>query len=665
MKSFPYKKSLGLILASVFVIQTAGADPFTGKAYQTGNFIFCGKEIPKNFSYLIEKKSADGQWKAIAELKAPTSEAACNAAIQQLPTTVAAITRVEPSLIAFIWKKIQKSTVIDSLYAYSTDPRYQFVAGTAWFDDRINVAGSYNYRISRLNQSGSKELVREEIIKFPAEKWNATTTPVRFKLNQKSIDISYEIMDRENTLGLRLFRSPYLQKSFVQIPARLLYTAQEGKMVAVLSDDNVTKGLTYSYVALPVDGLGNPGKSSDTLNIYFVPKQADVGLVTNLTVTPDPGKGGNLISWKFNKGTNANTIELFRSTAYNGSYQHVASLNPNQTNYFDQSNILPAITYFYYITINNGIGNSLPSARVPAILEGKRKNVIPPQDLRATRTGNLITLTFRRVGANIRGYYVYRGDGYVSPLSQLPRMLLSTDSLLSYKDTLPLSVNSSVYSYTVASVNTSYNISPMSNRASVSFSGGRLQVPEKVNARLLNDAILISWSDVSELNPAITGYELHRRTIYNDKLEEPDRLVATIGIMNNSFTDKTVVAGRSYTYSVRSIGADSLDTSSMSLPSTILYEGESLLSPGDVTAIPADKKIILTWSLPVDDELSSVQIYRATENGQPILIKEADKKSEGFEDTSAEKGILYYYFIVLKYNNGRTSSPTDAVSAKW
>ena len=135
--------------------------------------------------------------------------------------------------------------------------------------------------------------------------------------------------------------------------------------------------------------------------------------------------------------------------------------------------------------------------------------------------------------------------------------------------------------------------------------------------------------------------------------------------MNNSFTDKTVVAGRSYTYSVRSIGADSLDTSSMSLPSTILYEGESLLSPGDVTAIPADKKIILTWSLPVDDELSSVQIYRATENGQPILIKEVDKKSEGFEDTSAEKGILYYYFIVLKYNNGRTSSPTDAVSAKW
>lgn len=662
---YPYKKSLSLLLTSVFLILTAGAEPFAGKAYPTGNFIFCGREIPKNFSYLVEKKAADGQWKAVAELKAPTSEAACLAAIQQLPASVASVTLVEPSLMAFIWRKIQKSTVIDSLYAYSADPRYQFVAGTAWFDDPISETGNYAYRISKLGRSGSKELVKETILKFPAEKWNATTTPVRFKLNEKSIDISYEIMDRENTLGLKLFRSPYLQKTFTEVPARLLYTLQGGKMVAVLSDNNVTKGLTYSYVALPLDGLGNQGKPSDTLNIYFVPKQADVGLVTNLTVTPDPAKGGNLISWKFNKGANANTIELFRSTAYNGSYQRIASLNPNQMSYFDQSNILPAITYFYYLTINNGIGNSLPSARVPAILEGKRKNVVPPQDIKATRTGNLVTLTFRRVGADIRGYYIYRGDGYVAPVSQLPRMLLSTDSLLSYNDTLPLSVNSSVYSYAVASINTSYNISPMSSRASVSFSGGRLPAPYKVNARIQDNSVVVNWNDVAELNPAITGYELHRSTLYNDKLEEPDRLLATIGVMDNSFIDRSVVAGRSYTYRVKSIGADSLDSSGMSLPSSILYQGERLLPPGNVTAIPADKKIILKWSLPVDDEVSSVQIYRATENSQPLLIKEAEKKAEIFEDTSAEKGIQYYYFIVLKYSKGRTSVPTDAVSAKW
>jgi hypothetical protein len=36
---------------------TSYAQPYTSKAYPTGNYIFCGKELPKKFSYLIEKKT--------------------------------------------------------------------------------------------------------------------------------------------------------------------------------------------------------------------------------------------------------------------------------------------------------------------------------------------------------------------------------------------------------------------------------------------------------------------------------------------------------------------------------------------------------------------------------------------------------------------------------
>lgn len=636
-----------------------------GKAYPTGNYIFCGKEIPKSFSYLIEKKTGVNDWKPVAELKAPQNEAACIANIMQLPATIAAITPIEKPTISFVWNRIQKASVIDSLFAYAADPRYQYVAQTGWFDDGIKEPGTYSYRIKKLNKNGSETILNEVSVKFPSTSPVSDITPVRFTLNERSINISYSITDASNISGVKLYRSPYLKRTFSEIPAQLLYTKQKGDMVAVLSDQTATKGLTYSYVAQPYDALGNKGKLTDTLNIYFLAKPADIGLVTNFQVIPNPEKGGNQLKWDFNYSMNVNTIDVFRSTSYNGSYKMIAALSPKQKEYFDSRDINPAITYFYYISINNGISSSLPSARVPAILEGRKANSIPPQDLTAVRKENIVTLKFRRLGNDTRGYYVYRGDGYIAPLTQLPRMLLSTDSLLTYNDTLPRTINSMVYSYAVASINSSYNISPQSNRVSVSYSGGRLPVPDKVNAIMSNDDVLVTWSDAASLHSGVSSYRVYRKTMFDDKIEKSEELIATTGFTNNSFTDKSLVPGRYYIYQVQCVGNDSLDVGSLSQPTGILYKADALLQPGNVLAIPAENKIILKWALPIDDNLASTLIYRSVENGQPVLLKETSKTDETFEDTSAEKGTRYFYFIVLKYKDNRTSYPTDAVSAKW
>ena len=171
--------------------------------------------------------------------------------------------------------------------------------------------------------------------------------------------------------------------------------------------------------------------------VALVDKPSDVGLVTNLQVIPDPDKGGNLLKWEFNYKMNANTIDIYRSTSYDGPYQLITALNPKAKEYFDSREIQPAVAYYYYISINNGIGQSLPSARVPAILEGNKPNMVAPQDLTISRQGNIVTLKFRKLGYDSKSYYVYRADGYVAPLKQLPRMLISTDSLLTYTDTFP------------------------------------------------------------------------------------------------------------------------------------------------------------------------------------------------------------------------------------
>lgn len=432
-------------------LQITEAQSSESKSYATGNFIFCGKELPRNFSWLIEKQDDKGKWTAIAELHAPESAAECRARLMSLPEAVSAVTEISQGITDYIWEKIQRpSATLDSLYAHSRDPRYQYIAGAGWFDDGIKNPGTYRYRISRLSRSQSKTLESETSVTFPPGPSLAEAVPLRYKVNMGYIEISYELSDTKNSVGLKVQRSPYMQNMFREISAETMFVPEKGKMVALIRDKDVTNGLTYSYVAVPFDGLGNLGKPAETVNVYFVTKPADIGLITGFTVTPQPDKGGNLLKWDYDHSAFVNAIEIYRSTSYNDNYRRVASLPAGQTEYFDDSNLEPSITYFYYIVINNGFGNSLPSARAPAILKGKKENVIPPQDLTLTRNGNVVTLKFRRVGYDVRGYYVYRANGYESQLYQLPRMLHSTDSLLTYTDTLAVSSRSSVYSYAVA-----------------------------------------------------------------------------------------------------------------------------------------------------------------------------------------------------------------------
>lgn len=654
------------IFLSIAFYHVTCAQSFVSKAYSTGNFIFCGKEIPKNFSYLIEKQSGNEIWNSIAELKAPTNVAECKARIMFLPSSVAAVTQIQTAVTEFVWNRINKpNSTLDTLFAYGFDPRYQYVAGTAWFDEDVKKAGTYKYRISKLSKTGETSMLTEVSVTFPAKKMEAKAVPLRYKLNTSNITISYDVANNKDVVGLKLLRGNYLQKNFIEVSPEIMFTSEKGKMVSQLIDNDVTNGFTYSYVAIPYDGLGNFGSPSDTVNVYFVSKPADIGMVTDFTVTPNMEKAGNLLNWKYRKSAYVNLVEIFRSVSYNGLYKKIASLGANQTEYFDNSDVLPTVTYFYYIVINNGIGNSLPSARVPAILQGNKQNVIPPQDVTLTKKGNVVSLSFHRVGKDVRGYYVYRADGYDAELQQLPQMLLSMDNELTYNDTLPTSVNSSIYSYAVASVNTSYNISPMSKRVNTSYSGGRLPVPSILNGMYSNKKVKLIWNDVSSYNNTISSYQIFRKTILNNKVEKAEEIIANVGFSYNSYEDETVLPGRDYVYTIRCVASDSADVSSFSLAYSIFIPKDEIMVVGDISAVSAENKVLLRWTLPLVENIESVQIYRAAENEKEALIKILSSTTENFEDTTVQKGIMYYYFIVLKYKNGLESKPTDAVSAKW
>ena len=191
-----------------------------------------------------------------------------------------------------------------------------------------------------------------------------------------------------------------------------------------------------------------------------------------------------------------------------------------------------------------------------------------------------------------------------------------------------------------------------------------MPVPDRLNALLEENAVKLVWSDVAGLNPSVTAYEVYRSTRSQGKESGNEQLLGTVNFMSNSFTDRQVMPGRNYVYRVRCIAADTTDVSSFSLPYSIYVPAGSALPPGEVSAIASSKVITLKWTLPVAGDIQSVLVYRAPENGKESLLKTLDGKAESFTDDSAEKGKMYYYFVVIKYKNGAESRPTDAVSAR-
>ena len=55
------KKLILIAGALLAFMHVTDAQNYTSKSYSTGNFIFCGRELAKNFSWLIEKQDDRGK----------------------------------------------------------------------------------------------------------------------------------------------------------------------------------------------------------------------------------------------------------------------------------------------------------------------------------------------------------------------------------------------------------------------------------------------------------------------------------------------------------------------------------------------------------------------------------------------------------------------------
>ncbi|MCL2502697.1 MAG: hypothetical protein FWE99_06140 [Bacteroidales bacterium] len=654
-----------LLILGIALITSAslGAQSPSGRAYPTGIYIFCGKEIPRNFYYLIEKKEVGGQWEQVAQLRAPQNAAALQANMLNLPAYIRQTMPLPLDQSDYIYTRQSKSFTTDSLYFYANDPKVLAAVGCGWFDDGLTASGTYQYRVSRVFQSGP--VVLGEISqRFPQNDYRGSLEILQFKPEGEAVTLYYGLSDSISTHSLKLFRSRFLANDYRETPSSTVYANLKGRTVAVVQDESVVKGAAYSYMAIPYDHIGNMGMPSDTINVYNLTKVNDIGFASDFKAVADKEKGGVNLSWKIDTDLFVQGYELYRSKDYDIGYEQIAVLPNGTTNYFDP-NLDPAEPYFYFVIVNNGFGASIPSARVPVILEGDQPNVLPPQNLTATLRENLVELTFHTIESDTRSYQIFRGDGYTGELTLIASFEAGeapTGALVTFVDTLARSTILQTYSYAVADVNSSYKISPISERVSIQYSGGMLPIPLIIEAQLRGDRILVVWEDVSDRS-SVVGYHVWRSALDNGGVTvEESRIVATLPYNQNSYIDSLLIPGVHYRYALESIGFDG-ETSSQSMHAGVMVPQRLPLSPGQVSAIASDR-VMLSWDNPLDPSITGIRIYRTAINEQASLLTTLPADQTTFEDRTAKRGIQYFYYIVTVNNRNQESKPDEPVSAR-
>lgn len=629
-----------------------------------GVYLSLGNEFANNFTYVIARKSAtDKVWKELDQISFPSSSAALKARIMSAPSILLQGKTLSDTVVKVIWRRANGALYTDSIKPYDEIPLYTIALGVGYLDTTA-VPGSYEYRIYKRNADDvNTDSLTVNFTYLPAT-LKGSLIPSYYQAADEAVSISYQYTGKEKLGGVRVLRSRFGYNQFERVPVFTIFTKKGDTAVASITDQTAAYKVAYQYIAIPFDELGNFGEKSDTLYIYNNSRSFDIGFFKSINADAADKEKAIKLRWKLSSPGDVTAVKIFKSLSWDGKYIEVSSASAKDTVWYDK-NVQPMITYYYRLQAQGPYSSSIGSNRVQALMKTPRKNVFPPNELTATTQGNIVTLKFNKMANDTRGYYVYKKEGYTGKAVQLPRILLSKDSVLTYQDTLKNLNKSAIYTYTVAAINTSYEISPQSDGATVMLSG-RIPIASKVNAQLSNNKAIVFWNDVRNEN-LIAGYNVYRVKKNQDEATYGEKeLIAELSPQTNSYIDSTLLEGNHYGYYIQTKGIanNGKDLGSLSPIATIHYNSKKILPPGDVSAIPQVNTIALSWTNPLGIIASKVRIYRSKVDEPLVLLKELTGTETNFEDKTVSSETTYFYTLSIVDAKGKESVQTEPLGVR-
>ncbi|WP_041258166.1 fibronectin type III domain-containing protein [Fibrella aestuarina] len=642
---------------------------FTAQPGVGGIFLSFGRELPKTFRYRLERSPAGGAaYEPIAESVFPALPEGfagrLNEAIAQMPPVY--LTLPDRPIVDARYQVLRRHATADSLANLMVAPQYRIAAGLGHWDATAQPNLVYDYRLSRLNADGSTT---------PVGEIRGVSTPGTYPATVLRIDTAYakgptatiecEVVSGRAPEVLYLYRAYYLRGEFEPVVASYYpVRSTNGRIRYQLNDATVVDKLSYAYYVVPGDYMGNRGTASAVYNVYNARPNEITFIPYRFRVNSIRAEKRLRLSWRVTPSRDITSIDIFRGNDFDKTFVRIGSVGPTDTVFYD-ANVRPVQTYFYTLVVNTAYGKTYPSARVPALLEGAETNYARPENVRSQQNGRTVTLTWDRPAGPVTGYYLYRARDYDQKPEQVGRLIASAAATVTVTDTLP-DRDSEVWVYSVASVNTSYNISPLS--APVTIVGKTtVRPPAQLTARLRDNtpqrrAVNLYWTNLVEARQRAGGFRVYRRLVTTDNKPADWQLLTltTLRAETNFWADTTIREGNTYAYMVRTVGAgDQLSTPSVEARCTVTETFPAGVR--NVRLLQSGPGVVVQWDAPLDPTVERYVVYRA-EAGRPLQkLTTLPRNTAQFVDKTPLLKKTNYYQILAEDSRGHASRNPDTV----
>jgi hypothetical protein len=631
-----------------------------------GIFVMLGtavasKAIPAGdiAGYRVERRTyGTGDWAALADVEGPASEAEFRSRLATTRRFAPEPADLKDTTIAGIWRRAAATHDVDSLRFPGQLLEVRLALGVLWLDSTAEQGRDYEYRVSQVDRSGSaRPTWLSGRAHWPMTVDFAPMRVTRSRGDDSTVSITWRSIGKLRGCSFRVMRDAGFSGAFEPVPAGRFVSGRGDTTDYSIDDRSVEPGVLYRYFALPFCRYGNFGHSSETT---LVASYNFRSLRLPSEVRAESAEGGIHLSWKLERPDLVKSIKVFRSDKWDGEYALLTEIPSALTEWLDQT-APPSVQQFYYLVLTGYLGEeSPPTARVFAIYQSAEPPERPYAVMADPVSGG-VSVSWDVADADIQGCYVWRVDPLTGRAAQVSDLLPVKAERTVFTDTSSNLLAEYNYGYTVRAVSASRVVGAFSETAYA-----RPQKPTRppavlgLSAAWEDGAVRLYWTDMQPHEKALGGYHVFRRTGTGKLVRLTDSLLPA---RQNGFVDTTAQPGKNYGYAVQAwdIFGAAADTGAV-VSVTVVQPVPP--APAGLRANATASGIELSWDEPFGPTVTGYQVYRYVRGSEPTRVTKLDASAEGWTDSNAARGILYFYYVTSLGAGGTESGPSAEVSIR-
>lgn len=631
----------------------------TAVATEKGMWVYLGNEIPSGFQYQVLKSEGNGDFVPLGTTAYRGDQGTMKTVAEKYFPLFDNLDKPDDDALLYLRNYASGSRTTDSVYI-SNFPLMHLLLGTAFFDPEVTAGKTYRYRVAKI---AGKDRLWERTsnrVNFPAD---ADLPTPQFSSKQEfatQVVVRWYVPGESSLSSFLVYRRVFGKGEYQRMDITRGFNISQDTVYLIASDTVVQNPALYEYYIRPLDIYGNSGPESEVVI---------AGTLSSVSYpVPDyfnaRGKEKDHqveLSWKFSETDYLRSVEVYRSSSFDDGYIRIARLSPTDTSFTD---IVPVANenYWYYLISSGPNGNSLPSAKVSVMFRNTGEKPLPPAETGAESINGGIKVYWSYNEPYAKGFYVYRYIYETAEFEQVSGLIPVGAEIYSFADTARYLQGNEVYRYAVRTVNDVDQLSGFSKTASAS-PGKKATVGSPMNLRITktDNGILLVWDDMRETEQVLLGYKVFRR-------EDPDgrnTLLPGDTLRNdlNYYRDSTLVAGKTYRYTVSAIDFYG-NESAASISLSYVPEVSTLIAPEIIRAVNTEEGILISWGQVTDEKAVRVKVYRSRPGVQPLQVATLLKAVDEYLDKTVSEGELYTYEISVLTEGDIESARSSGVTVR-